>query len=183
MEMVNTFLPYASLEATTRTLDFRRLGKQRVEAWQIWNVLTKAESVHPPPPGLGTSTWAAKRAWMLEASGRWKETTGKRLGWAMHPAVILWVGYRDGLAVYYNAMLKGWEARGGRNTLLRFLPVPATASLPPWTSSPRVHNAFRWQLLRKELWQTVKGVREPPWYSKQHDYVCAQPVEDYVWEP
>jgi len=181
--MVNTFLPYASLEATTRALDFRRLGKQRVEAWQIWNVLTKAESVHPPPVGLGAAPWATKRAWMEAAAQRWKAATGKRLGWATHPAVVLWVGHRDGLAVYYNAMLKGWEARGGHNNVLKPIPVPPETPLPPWTQSPVVHNAFRWQLLRKELWQPVRGIREPSWYVKQPDFIGATPVPDYVWEP
>jgi len=33
--MVNTFLPYANFETSAKTLDYRRLGKQRVEALQI----------------------------------------------------------------------------------------------------------------------------------------------------
>ena len=33
--MVNTFLPYADFKETAKSLDYRRLGKQRVEAWQI----------------------------------------------------------------------------------------------------------------------------------------------------
>jgi hypothetical protein len=32
--MVNTFLPFASFEASVRCLDNKRLGKQRVEAYQ-----------------------------------------------------------------------------------------------------------------------------------------------------
>jgi hypothetical protein len=32
--MVNTFLPFASIEASVRCLDNKRLGKQRVEAYQ-----------------------------------------------------------------------------------------------------------------------------------------------------
>jgi hypothetical protein len=37
--MVNTFLPYANFEKTAKTLDYKRLGKQRVEAHQIVNIL------------------------------------------------------------------------------------------------------------------------------------------------
>lgn len=181
--MVNTFLPYPSLEATARALDFRRLGKQRVEAWQIWQVLGKAEQVYPPPPALGASSWSTKRQWMSDASQRWKAQTGARLGWAMHPAVLLWVGYRDALGLYYNAMLAGWAQRGGRNITLQPVDVPPQTVLPPWAASSRVHNAFRWQLLRKELWQPVKGVKEAAWYVRQPDFVAAQPVDDYVWEP
>jgi hypothetical protein len=37
--MVNTFMPYAEFGKTAMALDYRRLGKQRVEAWQILNAL------------------------------------------------------------------------------------------------------------------------------------------------
>jgi hypothetical protein len=36
---MQTFLPYASIEESAACLDWRRLGKQRVEAFQILNVL------------------------------------------------------------------------------------------------------------------------------------------------
>jgi hypothetical protein len=36
---MQTFLPYPSFEETARCLDYRRLGKQRVEAYQILNTL------------------------------------------------------------------------------------------------------------------------------------------------
>ena len=38
---MQTFLPYKSFKKTASTLDYRRLGKQRVEAYQILNVLLK----------------------------------------------------------------------------------------------------------------------------------------------
>ena len=37
---MQTFMPYPSFEASLRCLDYRRLGKQRVEAKQILNALT-----------------------------------------------------------------------------------------------------------------------------------------------
>ncbi len=40
--MVNTFLPYADFKKCAAVLDNRRLGKQRVEAKQILNILTDA---------------------------------------------------------------------------------------------------------------------------------------------
>ena len=36
---MQTFLPYPDFEATARCLDYRRLGKQRVEAFQLLNGL------------------------------------------------------------------------------------------------------------------------------------------------
>jgi hypothetical protein len=38
---VQTFLPYADFVQSGMCLDYRRLGKQRVEAFQILNILTK----------------------------------------------------------------------------------------------------------------------------------------------
>ncbi|PJE81024.1 hypothetical protein COU58_04685 [Candidatus Pacearchaeota archaeon CG10_big_fil_rev_8_21_14_0_10_32_42] len=38
---MQTFLPYPDFERSLKTLDSRRLGKQRVEAFQILNILLK----------------------------------------------------------------------------------------------------------------------------------------------
>ncbi len=40
--MVNTFIPYADFKKCAQVLDDKRLGKQRVEAKQIINILTNA---------------------------------------------------------------------------------------------------------------------------------------------
>ena len=37
---MQTFLPYVNFHSTARTLDYRRLGKQRVEALQIHNIVS-----------------------------------------------------------------------------------------------------------------------------------------------
>lgn len=47
---MQTFLPYADFSQTARSLDYRRLGKQRVEAWQVLralNGMTKGWRNHP----------------------------------------------------------------------------------------------------------------------------------------
>lgn len=49
---MQTFLPYDDFEKTAQCLDYRRLGKQRVEAKQILNILegkttTNAWKNHP----------------------------------------------------------------------------------------------------------------------------------------
>jgi hypothetical protein len=38
--MVNTFMPYEDFEQVAKVLDVKRLGKQRVEAMQIINIIT-----------------------------------------------------------------------------------------------------------------------------------------------
>lgn len=47
---MQTFLPIIGFEESAKVLDYRRLGKQRIECWQILNVLrgqTKAWQNHP----------------------------------------------------------------------------------------------------------------------------------------
>ena len=49
-KIMQTFLPFASMGHSVRCLDYRRLGKQRVEAMQILNALTgksKGWTNHP----------------------------------------------------------------------------------------------------------------------------------------
>ena len=41
---MQTFLPFRSFSRTAECLDYRRLGKQRVEAWQILQALTGSRS-------------------------------------------------------------------------------------------------------------------------------------------
>lgn len=38
--MVNTFVPFPCVLQCAKSLDYRRLGKQRVEAYQLWRALT-----------------------------------------------------------------------------------------------------------------------------------------------
>lgn len=37
---MQTFLPYSDFKKTFSCLDYRRLGKQRLESRQIWNIIT-----------------------------------------------------------------------------------------------------------------------------------------------
>ena len=84
---MQTFLPYADLEKSAQCLDYRRLGKQRVEAWQILNIITRGHS------GYG------------------------KTGWNNHPVVHMWTGYPMCLAAYMNYCIKEWIHRGYNNTM------------------------------------------------------------------
>lgn len=52
---MQTFLPYPSFCESARCLDNKRLGKQRVEAWQIYRALTV--------PGYGWQNHPAVKMW------------------------------------------------------------------------------------------------------------------------
>jgi hypothetical protein len=123
---MQTFLPYADFKRSAEVLDYKRLGKQRVEALQIHNIV----------------------------SG--KRTTG---GWVNHPAVKMWRGYPDALALYHNTMIDEWVSRGYNNTMSK---IPAyNVENPTWLGDERVHSSHRSNLLRKDAeFYGTKGWQE-----------------------
>lgn len=58
---MQTFVPYSSFEESAKCLDYRRLGKQRVETLQILNSLTK--------PGYGWANHPATKMWRGHEAG------------------------------------------------------------------------------------------------------------------
>lgn len=71
---MQTFLPYPDFARSAACLDYRRLGKQRVEAWQIYQALTRPDygwQNHPAvkmwrgyPKTLLTYGMAVCEAWL-----------------------------------------------------------------------------------------------------------------------
>ena len=115
---MQTFLPYKNFTSTAECLDYKRLGKQRVEALQIHNIV----------------------------SG--KRTTG---GWMNHPAVMMWKGYPDALAIYHNVMIQEWVRRGYKNNMPYIHhKLLGTVELPDWLGDIRLHSSHKANLLRKD---------------------------------
>ena len=119
-KMVNTFVVSPDLAVCVKSLDYRRLGKQRVEAFQIWKVLTN----------------------QLKKDG----TPIK--GWRNHPAVKMWQGYTCFLAKYCNACIDEWQTRGYKNTMQK-LPHCKTPRPPPWWGREDVIKSHQASLNRK----------------------------------
>ena len=118
---MQTFLPYESFKESAQVLDYRRLGKQRVEALQIFNALT----------GVPTKSGKAYT------------------GWLNHPAVVMWKGYEEALLLYKNKMIEEWILRGYNNTM-EMIGVSDNVSTPNWLGNDRVHGSHRSNLLRKD---------------------------------
>ena len=118
-QIVQTFLPYPDFEETARVLDYRRLGKQRVETWQLIRALngeTKGWVNHP-----------AARMW-----------DGYESTLAYYGMVICEEWRRRG---YKDQMLERlayeWE-RLGKNLVM-----------PPWMGNSEFHTSHQSNLVRK----------------------------------
>tara|TARA_A100001515_G_C4491187_1_gene183397 strand:- start:119 stop:514 length:396 start_codon:yes stop_codon:yes gene_type:complete len=103
-------------------LDDKRLGKQRVEALQIYNVL------------VGNLTKKGK----------------PYKGWLRHPAVLMWDGHVEALLLYKNKMIEEWILRGFNNTM-ELVGLPDSIKMPSWLGDDRVHASHRSNLLRKDF--------------------------------
>jgi hypothetical protein len=128
---VQTFLPYADFERSARTLDPRRLGKQRVEGIQVVRGLTR--------PGYGWRHHPAVKMWTgrLEALGRYAITCCEvwtERGFADTCAATLVVDLREGGVGFIRTQAE----------------LAAAGDLPRWLGDEQFHRSHQSALLRKD---------------------------------
>lgn len=171
---MQTFLPYPSFAESAAVLDRQRLGKQRVEAWQVLRACAGA-----------TAGWRTHPASLM---------------WAAYPLALAaygvaicdaWIarGYRDSLRPRFLAALRaGVSDHGGPAAayeIARTFPRDAAevsdqgaaapvvdlsaVPFPFWLGDPAFHASHRANLLRKA----------PQWYS-QFGW-AESPDLPYVW--
>jgi len=127
---MQTFLPVKSFVRSMEFLDVSRLGKQRIEATQILEILLQ-------------QNFFTKEN---QSAAPFQKNYG---GFNRHPAVMMWVGHEQWLALYQNCCIGEWESRGYRNSIVR---VPYDTKLqppPPWLGYEPFHLSHRSNLLRK----------------------------------
>ena len=119
---MQTFLPYPSFNESAKCLDYRRLGKQRVEAYQILRALTGESKgwVNHPATKMWRGYEVALAKYGSEMCKEWKRR-----------------GYKDSL---YDKFALYVAAHIDRYTL--------TFQLPSWIDGP-IHASHRSNLLRK----------------------------------
>lgn len=118
---MQTFLPYKSFEESAKVLDWRRLGKQRVEGMQIINAI----------------------------SGVPRKDGKPYKGWTNHPCSIMWKPYLSALKLYTNVIILEWIERGYNNNM-ELYDIYGTPEMPHWLGDDRVHSSHRANLLRKD---------------------------------
>lgn len=141
--MVNIFVPYPNIYYSAHCLDKQRLGKQRVEAKQLIDLLEEYD-----------------RTGMIPSKG-----------WSSHPAFRSWIGFTNHLKVYFNIIVREWISRGCENNMplyqidetpyniveCTFDGVKATYdnskfnqySFPYWVSFPPFYLSHQAALIRK----------------------------------
>lgn len=129
---MQTFLPLPDFAGTARTLDWRRLGKQRVEALQVLRALTV--------PGYGWARHPAVRMWAgyEEALVRYGMEICRH--WRL-------AGRTDTCEATMLADLRhatGISAPRTQEELAR------AGELPPWLGEPSFHLSHRSALVRKD---------------------------------
>ncbi|RGC71016.1 hypothetical protein C5N14_00750 [Micromonospora sp. MW-13] len=129
---MQTFLPYPDFLASARTLDQKRLGKQRVEAIQVLRGLTR--------PGYGWRNHPAVKMW-----------TGYEEALVRYGLDVCAVWCEPGRADTCAATLGTDLAAACGVSTVRTQGVLAQAGeLPPWLGRDDLHRSHRSSLLRKD---------------------------------
>ena len=137
-----TFLPYADFVASARVLDNKRLGKQRVEAYQIINVITK--------PRPGSTAWAnhpAVRMWRGSVHLLAHYYNTMCMEWALRGFVnnMEWIN-----------PTRNWDSDSHHHVQIAH---------PCWLGDPVLHSSHRATLLSKNLeWYSQFNWTEEPLY-------------------
>lgn len=141
---MQTFLPYSDFKSSLKVLDNKRLGKQRVETFQILNNLL----------------------------GRPKKDGTPYKGWTNHPCCVMWRGYENALKLYLNDSIDEWISRGKTNTMVKE-EIIGEIQMPFWIGNEAFHSSHRANLLRKDyFFYGQYGWTEDPldpyvWHDKE----------------
>ena len=115
------FLPHADFIQSLKCLDNKRLGKQRVETYQIISAITRRPKLDGTP----------------------------YKGWLNHPCTVMWKNYVPALKLYLNDSIDEWVSRGFKNTM-EYERINEELVLPSWFGNERFHSSHRANLLKKE---------------------------------
>lgn len=74
-------------------------------------------------------------------------------GWVNHPAIRMWRGYPDAIAMYLNACLDEWKNRGHVHSYQK-IPIAdeKNVKIPSWLGNEELHASHRSNLLRKDAY-------------------------------
>jgi hypothetical protein len=105
---------------------------------------------------------------------------GIKTGWQNHPAVKMWKGYENCLALYGIRICTHWKSRGYKDTCLeKIVDLTTHAPVieqPPWMGREDLHSSHRATLLYKNpVWYGQWGWKEEPLFPDESGQLR------YVW--
>jgi hypothetical protein len=119
---MQVFLPYPDFKKSLESLDNRRLGKQRVEAYQLIAGLEGR-------PTLAGKPYAKNRV--------------------NHPISLMFRNNVPALKHYLNVSIDVWIARGMNNNMNKEV-IEEEIIMPHWFNDDDFHRSHRGNLLRKD---------------------------------
>lgn len=129
---MQTFLPYKDFVKTAKCLDYKRLGKQRVEAWQIYQALTKSDY-------------------------GWKNHPIVKM-WRGYETALLWYGF----IICDEWKRRGYKDNMIMKFVSELLRKGEYLIYPFWLGNEKLHASHRSNLLRKDKKYYSKfGWKEP----------------------
>ena len=148
---MQTFLPYADFEQTAKCLDVKRLGKQRVEAWQIYLSLTVVEYgwKNHPAVKMWKNYELALMFYGLAICHQWRQ-----------------LSYKDTMFTKFEEVAN-FNFKNGLTQVV----------MPPWIGWKEFHDSHKSNLVRKmpdhyqKLWPDLDGARPYIWPSKDQRYL------------
>ncbi len=118
---MQTFLPFPDFKKSLEVLDNKRLGKQRVETYQIISAITRRPKLDGTP----------------------------YKGWTNHPCSVMWGKFVPALKLYLNLSIDEWIKRGFKNTMVKET-IEEEIIYPDWLGFEDFHSSHRANLLKKE---------------------------------
>ena len=147
---MQTFLPYPSFPLSAQCLDYRRLGKQRIEAKQIWLALRNKDG-----------------------KGGWVNHPAVKM-WCGYDDALIWYGEimcREWIRRGYQDNTLPWfmEIKAKR------VKVKPTTPMPAWLGVEKFHAGHRGTLMfKKPEWYSQFGWDETPkyeyWWPTEHGF-------------
>ena len=132
-------------------IDYKRLGKQRVETRQIQKAIQSVRQ--------GSACWSDMTDDQWKTTVRSLKNEGHTIGWALHPATIMWRNNIVALMWYGDCIIHEWILRGYNNGMSPMctaefgavIPGKLEIAMPDWLGDEDLHASHRSNLLRKDL--------------------------------
>lgn len=121
---MQTFLPFPDFKKSVEVLDYKRLGKQRVEAKQLLDAILDIPTKNGKPQSKSRKN---------------------------HPVTQMWWNHVDALGLYMNVCIDEWIRRGYKNTMPKWPVSDFEVEMPEWFGYEPFHSSHRSRLMQKDI--------------------------------